>query len=251
MRRDGFSVLAVLAALAVLTVLAGALTPMLVRETEVARQRLTVERMQAILSGMIGIAPYVSQGYLGDMGVMPPDIQSLLVQGGQLAFTPDANGIGTGWSGPYVQHMGPTASLSDDLWGTPFSYDGVTPQLTSLGPDRSLGTADDIVLPATPESTSEDLEVSVLGIPASGPPVALNPSDVQQVRVSYSNNGTPATQSLTWNGSNFAGSGVHLGIHAVTADGTGTYAGTTATLVLVVHAGSALCGHVDYLCVNR
>ncbi len=100
MRRDGFSVLIVLAALAVIAALAGAFTPMFVRETEVARQRLTVERMRAILSGMIGIAPYVSHGYLGDMGVMPSDIQSLLVQGGQPAFTPDANGIGTGWSGP-------------------------------------------------------------------------------------------------------------------------------------------------------
>ena len=237
MRRDGFSVLAVMAAVAMVAVLAAVFTPMAVRQSEWSRHRVTLQRMETILTGMIGADVLVSHGYLGDMGVLPPDIQSLIVQGAQPAFTQAANGIGTGWNGPYVRHLGPISALSEDLWSMPFSYDGVAPQLTSSGPDRQLGTVDDIVWPATSEATTGDLQVTVLGVSGGGPPVTLDPSDVFEVEVSYSDEGDPTTRTLTWNGSNFVRSAIHRGVHAVTAVGKGAYAGTSSSVVLVVHSG--------------
>ncbi len=213
------------------------LMPMSVSQAERSRHQLTVQRMQAILTGMIGSDVLASHGYFGDMGVLPPDIASLIVQGAQPAFALDTNGIRVGWNGPYVRHLDPNSALSEDLWGMPFSYDGVTAQLTSFGADRQLGTADDIILPATLELASGDLQVSMLGILATGPPVPLDPNDVLQVQVSYSKNGDPATQDLSWDGSDFVASGIHRGVHAVAVNGTGAYAGTSSTMVLVVQAG--------------
>jgi hypothetical protein len=193
--------------------------------------------MQAIVAGAIGTDPLSAHGYVGDMGRLPPDIGSLIVKGSQADYTVDASGIGTGWNGPYVHHLGPVAALSEDLWGTPLAYDGVTPQLTSSGPDRQSGTADDIVWPGPPESSTGALQVSVLGVPAGGPAVLLDPNDVFQIQVSYSNNGSAATQSLLWNAPHFVRSGIHRGAHAVTAVGTGAYAGASSVVVVVIHPG--------------
>ena len=211
--------------------------PMSVRQAERSRHELTVQRMEAILTGMFGADVLASHGYFGDMGVLPPDIASLIVRGAQPAFALDTNGIRVGWNGPYVRHLDPNSALSEDLWGMPFSYDGVTAQLTSSGADRQIGTADDIILSATLEAATGDLQVSMLGVLATGPPVPLDPNDVLQVQVSYSNNGAPAIQDLSWNGSDFALSGIHSGVHAVAVNGTGAYAGTSSSVMLVVHPG--------------
>jgi type II secretory pathway pseudopilin PulG len=235
-RESGFSLIGIIGVVAVAAVVAAVVLPMTVHEADRARRDLTRARMQAIVAGMIGTDPLSAHGCVDDMGTFPPDIGSLILKGSQADYTVDANGIGTGWNGPYVHHLGPIAALSEDLWGMPFAYDGVTPQLTSSGPDRQPGTADHIVWPGTPEASNGDLQVSVLGVPEGGPVVQLDTTDVLQVRASFSNNGTGATQNLTWNGVNFVMSGLHRGAHSVTAVGTGDYDGVSS-VVVVVHSG--------------
>ncbi len=74
MRRDGFSVYVIMASVATVAVLSSVFMPMSVSQTESLLHKLTVQRMQAILTGMIGSDVLASHGYFGDMGVLPPDI---------------------------------------------------------------------------------------------------------------------------------------------------------------------------------
>lgn len=66
-----------------------------------------------------------------------------------------------GWKGPYVGSGPPAAptgqvheaaSLLTDLWGQPFEYtnEAESPKVISPGPDKQLGTADDIVVSVAP-----------------------------------------------------------------------------------------------------
>ena len=99
-----------------------------------------------------------SFGYLGDMGKLPTNLQDLWVKGSQPAFTFNtAKKAGAGWNGPYLE-ISPVelaAARGQDGWGNTLSYSttsfthpavGATSLalLASLGPDLSLGTADDI-----------------------------------------------------------------------------------------------------------
>ena len=66
-----------------------------------------------------------------------------------------------GWKGPYVRSGPPAAptgqvheaaSLLTELWGQPFEYtnEAESPKVISRGPDKQLGTADDIVVSVAP-----------------------------------------------------------------------------------------------------
>ncbi len=83
MRRDGFSVYVITASVATVAVLSSVFMPISVCQAEQSLHKLTVQRMEAILTGMIGADVLASHGYFGDMGVLPPDIASLIVRGAQ------------------------------------------------------------------------------------------------------------------------------------------------------------------------
>lgn len=231
-RQAGFTLTEVVVAVTIVAIMSAALAPLAVQQMSRARETATVERMTQIVDGMLGGPASGRHGYLGDMGQLPPDLQSLIVRGAQPAFGLGASGIGTGWNGPYVHHMGAVTAISADSWGNPFTY-AVTAQLTSPGADRQLGTADDISLPNVPAPTVGNLVVTVLGIPNTGPPpMVLDNVSGSAVAVSFSNNGVAAQRALVWNGSAFADPGVHLGAHAITASGLNAWAGATAVTVV-------------------
>lgn len=101
-----------------------------------------------------------SFGYLGDMGNLPTSLQDLWVKGSQPAFTFNAaKKAGAGWNGPYLE-VTPTemaAALAQDGWGNSITYSTssfvdsafgatVLAKLSSLGPDLTTSTADDIAI---------------------------------------------------------------------------------------------------------
>lgn len=63
-----------------------------------------------------------------------------------------------GWKGPYLEGV----NISHDAWGTPYKFErsGLTIRIVSGGPDRKMGTGDDIVVVAQmPGFTSPDRPV--------------------------------------------------------------------------------------------
>jgi len=87
--------------------------------------------------------------YKSDVGQYPTKLADL------------AQSSAPGWKGPYVGSGPPAAptgqvheaaSLLTDLWGQPFEYrnEAESPKVISPGPDKQLGTADDIIVPVAP-----------------------------------------------------------------------------------------------------
>jgi len=97
-----------------------------------------------------------------------------------------------GWKGPYVG-SGPAAapagqthtaqSLLTDIWGQPFEYvnEADSPKVISPGPDKQLGTADDIMVSVTPTAVAETpaLPDAPASADASAPAEAPTPADAK------------------------------------------------------------------------
>ena len=72
-----------------------------------------------------------------------------------------------GWRGPYVKR------LPNDPWGTPYVYQtgtgGAAYQVRSAGPDRTAGTADDVVLSGPPPAAPTAIQTGTPPAAAPGP----------------------------------------------------------------------------------
>jgi len=91
-----------------------------------------------------------------------------------------------GWKGPYVG-SGPPAvptgqphtaqSLLTDLWGQPFEYvnEADSPKVISPGPDKQLGTADDIIVSVGPMAAPAPAEPAEPAAPTDAPAAAEAP----------------------------------------------------------------------------
>jgi general secretion pathway protein G len=89
-------------------------------------------RIKATRASIQGISTAV-ETYEIDCGVYPPNLQALVHSTGE-----------PNWKGPYVS--APGGEIQPDPWGTPFSY---TPkendfEVRSAGPDKAMGSSDDI-----------------------------------------------------------------------------------------------------------
>ncbi|MFQ5697585.1 MAG: prepilin-type N-terminal cleavage/methylation domain-containing protein [Myxococcota bacterium] len=237
--REGFSLIEIIVAVAIVSILAGALAPFVAQQVRSAREDATRERMERIYRGMVGDPARGQYGYLGDMGQLPPRLIDLTVRGSQPVWSMGAAGVGTGWNGPYVVAASAAAEVTQDAWGTVYQYASGTPRLTSAGADRRLGTSDDLGYPATAPPTQGSLVVSVRGLPNTGPPTLnLDPASVAGVQLAFSNAGVAATLALAWNGTAWVGSGIHRGLHPLTVTGRGAYGTAVASDVVSIHAGS-------------
>lgn len=236
---SGFSLIEIIVAVAILALLAGATAPLVVRNMTAARRAETTERLRRLVDGMIGDASAGRYGYLGDMGNLPPTLGDLLLRGVQPAFAISPYGYGVGWSGPYVQQTQALADLTQDAWGVPLQYAASAARVTSAGEDHLLGTADDLIYPASAPPTTGALAVSVLGIPNTNPAatVALSAADVS-ASLSVSTNGVLSTWALAGSGPFYSAVPVPVGVHALIVSGLGSYAGALSTQVLTIRAGN-------------
>ncbi len=159
----GFTLFEVVVALAVMAILAALLVPLALRALTASGEEAARTDMQRIYAAIVGDPEQGSFGYLGDMGRLPSALTELVEQGSQPPFTTTGNvgGVGTGWRGPYLTGPFATADLLRDPWGEAFAY--AAGQIRSGGPDRVLGTADDLVFPVQgPVQTTGTLLVTVV-----------------------------------------------------------------------------------------
>jgi type II secretory pathway pseudopilin PulG len=161
----GFTVLEIVMVIAIMGVLAGAITPVALRLTQSKKESTTREELETLKKAIIG-APESTQwgkeatfGYLGDMGSLPPGLQDLYIKGaGVPSFAFNSTlGIGAGWRGPYVGKKGYTsvADFLQDPYGNNYAYSTtvttdailgveVRGTIRSIGPDDTSGTQDDL-----------------------------------------------------------------------------------------------------------
>lgn len=239
---SGFSLLEILVALALLSLLAGAAAPFAAQQIQSHRLRTTQERMRRVITGMVGDPEAGDHGYLGDLGELPPTLDDLNTRGSKPLYAIDPNdGVGAGYNGPYVPQAGPAGVPFSDAWGTAFQYAGVA-QLTSAGGDRTFGTADDLVYPDAAPVTTGNLTVSVTGVPNDGGADCLLGEDEADVFVASSSSGTRSENQIpgpTGTGGPFGGTGLHNGLHGVRVVGQGVWAGSTLRDVVEIRRGTA------------
>ncbi|MEZ4387278.1 MAG: type II secretion system protein GspG [Candidatus Krumholzibacteriia bacterium] len=136
--RAGFTLIEVIVAVAIVAVLAGAITPMVFRELMQAREEATERELAAISTGLVD--------FYTDTGRLPTEAEGL----GALVNDPGA----AGWQGPYVKsdRGNPVTEASTDGFNNAYIYD--------LGPATvPAGAADAVVVSAGAD-----------GIVASGAP---------------------------------------------------------------------------------
>ncbi len=237
----GFSLIEIVVALALVSLVAGALAPLVVRQAETKRRVVTMDKLERLGRALAGETEYDTFGFLGDMGALPATLDELVNLGAQPVYLVDVNGIGAGWNGPYVSGPSPGSDPTIDGWGTAFQYNPAAGQVTSAGSDRTFATPDDLVFPGAPLVTAGNLSVPVTGVPNdAGAPCALGSAEVAAF-VSLSNAGARAEVPMGGVGP-FTSAALHNGAHAVRIQGLGAWAGAGATDVVVVRGGGVVKG---------
>jgi len=143
-KSSGFTIIEVIVVIAVISILAGSMAPMISQRIEAAREDGTRIKMETLQKALLA--------YAQDTGGFPeeepqgPDSLAALEAGGQ---NPPA-----GWRGPYIIGTYANQDYTRDAWNSPYRYrinrptQNAAPQviLTSIGSDRTRRTQDDIVL---------------------------------------------------------------------------------------------------------
>jgi len=145
-RKCGLSLIEVLMAVLLVSVLATVAIPAFTNFTKDARVQVTKERMDVIKRAIVGDprlvsnGQYVQPGYEAQVGALPGTLTDLVTICGTCSgynvYTK------TGWRGPYVSNV---TGWNQDAWGQSFTYSSGSRTLTSRGPDQTLGTSDDII----------------------------------------------------------------------------------------------------------
>lgn len=134
-QKSGFSLVELIVVMSIIAMLVGVVTPAFGTMVRSKARTDTTNEMQLLANAALD--------FYGDVGSHPTDVNQLLVSSG------------TGWSGPYL------SGTTDDPWsgqsghridgfGTAYRFtrSGVQLTITSGGADRTLGSADDLVLVA-------------------------------------------------------------------------------------------------------
>jgi general secretion pathway protein G len=134
-QRSGFSLVELIVVMSIIALLVGVVTPAFGTMVRSKARTDTTNEMQLLSNAALD--------FYGDVGSHPTDVNQLLVA------------TGAGWSGPYISGTtdDPWSGLSGhriDGFGTAYRFtrSGVRLTITSGGPDRTLGNADDLVLVA-------------------------------------------------------------------------------------------------------
>ena len=162
----GFTLLEIVIAIAVVALMAGAITPLVFKELQRAKEDATVAELDAIKAGL--------EEFFADTGRFPSEAEGLQA----LVADPGVSG----WSGPYVGggNRNPSLEVASDAFGTDYLYDlapttnppGVADVLVaSGGSDQTVtfgsvgatwtvaGTGDDLLLLVSSGSLNRDKEL--------------------------------------------------------------------------------------------
>jgi len=194
MRRfAGFTLVEVAVVLAVVAILAAAITPMVLRQLVDAKVETTRQEARLLHEAILGSpAAPGGFGFFGDMGRWPASFEELLrpAPGTPLFTTATFRNVGMGWKGPYVNAGASDEDLLSDAFGRPYRG-AAAGQVRSAGPDGVFDTPDDIVYPPAPASPAGRLLVTVKRMSAEDAGYTLDPPGYT-VRLYYSSNGQEA-----------------------------------------------------------
>ena len=210
-RKAGFTLLELAVIVAVIAILAAAVTPTVINQLMDTRVSATRDEAQALHEAMVGPGGGGTQfGFVGDIGRLPASFQELAEQGSLPAYTTNTvRNIGMGWRGPYINSGTSTGDYLTDAFGR--DYTGAsTGQVRSAGPDGTLNNADDIVYPPSAPTIDGDVTVTVKTI--AGGKTVVDPTGYR-VDLYYASNG--AQTSVSDAGGPFTFSNVPMGLHAV------------------------------------
>lgn len=201
----GFTLIEVIVVIAVISILAAMAVPYAVKIIDQSREESTKKQMGEIHRAIMGDPTAPTAGYLGDRGALPANLSTLNTQGTQAGPTTGPLGVKYGWYGPYVKIGYSAGAYLVDGWGTPLAYNSPgTGQITSYGPNRTVGGGDDIVYPSSTVVPTGRLLVNlyVWRTDNTTSQYVLNPQPgsfagmAVNVLMNYSNNGTPAGLSV-------------------------------------------------------
>lgn len=192
-RTAGFTLIEVTIILAVLAILATAITPMLLQQIVDAKMETTRRETKALAEAILG-RPDVpgSFGFYGDMGRYPAGLQELVKPnpGTPYFSTQGFRSVGMGWKGPYIN----TGDTQKDAFIDGFGRDY---RLTNIGQIRSAGSngifddEDDIVYPPNPPVPFGRVLVTVKRLEAGTAAHTLDPVGYV-VRIYFAQNGVEA-----------------------------------------------------------
>lgn len=225
---QGFTLLEMSIALAIIAILAAVATPMILSRILESRVDATREEAQVLYEAMVGRESQEgSFGFVGDIGRLPTSFVELAQPSGLPLYTVSTvRGVGMGWKGPYVNTGESETDYLTDAFGRP--YNGAsTGQVRSTGPDGIAGNADDIVYPPTAPIITGRVHVNVKSLVGK---VILNDPPSYVVDLYYSDGGVQAV--VRDSSPPFRFDNVPMGLHAVQVIGpTGAVAvGETISL---------------------
>ena len=161
----GFTLIEVIVVMAIISIMAGIMIPMVYRVWESNDEETTRTRMRELKTALVGDRRIVQNGvrthfgYTGDMGQLPGSLNDLIVDPGV-----------SNWNGPYLPAGFDTTTFNKDAWDRAFEYVTATDAsgrrsaavLASHGADGIAGTADDIGDPEVQISPTEVTPVTSL-----------------------------------------------------------------------------------------
>ncbi len=140
MKNHGFTLIEIVIAVAILIILAGALSPAFTSIEAGQKYERTRSDMELIAGGI--------RRFAADMGRVPRNLDELLLLTAANSNPPKTYGVAAHWLGPYVQVPTQGSGLTD-AWSTAFALTKVdvnTVRLRCLGENRKSGDTDDLVL---------------------------------------------------------------------------------------------------------
>jgi general secretion pathway protein G len=210
----GFTLIEIVVILAVLTILATAITPAILQQVVDTKIESTRAEAKVLYEAMVGRRDTPgSFGFAGDMGRLPVSFEELITPqtGANLYTTATFRNVGMGWKGPYINVGDTKQDYLTDAFQRP--YQGAsTGQVRSAGPDGEMDTEDDIVYPPNVPNIGGRVIVTVKRMAAEDISYTLDPPNYE-VRLYYSSNGEEAY--LADNVAPFVFDNIPQGIHAI------------------------------------
>jgi len=214
----GITLIEVAIMLAVLAILATAVTPAVMQRIVDARVDSTRSEVKNLYEAMVGREnEQVTFGFVGDMGRLPSSLEELVRPGTLPTYTSQTvRNVGIGWNGPYIN-----AGVSQDDYlmdGFGRQYAPIqSGQVRSAGANGVFNTPDDIVYPPNPPVVVGRVAVTVRQQNDDGSVLVDPPGYL--VHLYYSSNGRQAV--LTSVNPPFVFENVPRGLHAVVVIGSG------------------------------
>ncbi len=150
--RSGFTMIEIVAVVAILTIIAGAAIPVVSKSVERAAKKATREELEMLAAAALE--------HVRDTGTLPATAAAL----GTSSSTP-------GWSGPYIGSLETDArsglpAHEVDGWSRPYRFriSGSVLTIDSRGPDGAIGGTDDIAVSADATAVLRELTLSKLSV---------------------------------------------------------------------------------------